>query len=110
MIDDLKIIENLNRKVEKMSKRKEQNLMIPIRILSVQAEAKPLGIENTPIFCKVEGLNEDENEGSLISNGDWVFFVDEVDESGFVKLYLFGADYESFVEPDEFKKDFFILC
>jgi len=108
--EDLNIINRLNKHSEMINKREEKNLMIPITIVSIQGEAKKLGISNTPIFCKIEGLNVDENEGSLISNGDYTLFVDEISETGFVKLYLFGAEYSESIGRDEFKKDWFILC
>jgi hypothetical protein len=113
MQEDIEIIQRLNRIVEKMGTG-ERNLDIPIEVLKVQSESKnkKLGQFGAPIYCKVRGLNKDDNEGSLISNGDWTFFVDDVsqEEEPFVKLYLFGAEHIDFVEADEFKKDFIILC
>jgi hypothetical protein len=109
--DDWKIVKRFNKKVEVINKREEQNLMIPITIIAVQGEAKALGINNTPIYCEVSGLNKDENEGSLISNGDFVFFIDDISTNGTtVKLYLFGAGHDEYVSRTEFKKDFFVLC
>jgi len=103
-------IDRLNSHVERLSEREEKNLIIPIRIVAVQGEAKRLGKDNKPIYCKVEGLDKDENEGSLVSNGDYTLFVDEISDTGFVKMYLFGADHSEFISRDEFKKEFFVLC
>lgn len=109
--DDWKVVKKFSKKVEMINEREEENLMIPIRIVGVQGEPKPLGLNGAPIYCEIEGLNKDENEGSLISNGDHVLFIDDISESGRgVKLYLFGVDHDSFIERDEFKKDFFVLC
>jgi hypothetical protein len=109
--EDWKIVKRLSKKVEKINQREEKNLMIPITIIGVQGEAKELGIKNTPIYCEVSGLNKDDNEGSLISNGDYVFFIDDISENGTtVKLYLFGVGHDEYVSRNEFKKDFFVLC
>jgi len=109
---DLEIISRLNNQVERIMNREEKNLNIPVVMRGVQGSAKKLGINNSPIYCIVEGLNKDENEGSLLSNDDHVFFIDEIggEKEGFVKLYLFGAGSDEFATRDEFKQDFFILC
>lgn len=102
-----KLDENLRKMEDKTSIGKSERTFT---VTGLQGEPHELGIRGLPIFVKMDGLVCGEDEGMLITNGQYVLYVDEIGKSGFTKLYMYASGiYESIPEV-ELRKPFFELC
>ena len=105
---DFTVINKVDECINKMEDKASDERTFAIS--DYQGEPHRLGLKATPIYAKVSNLVQGEDHGILISNGNYVLFVDEVGKSGFTKLYLYASgNYES-IPANELSKPFFKLC
>ena len=106
---DDKIINNLIKK-EKNRKMKSSGGAKEFVVKSIQGEAGRLGSRDRPIYVNMEGATRND-EGSLVSGGEYMFFINKVSsKGGFTELFLFATNAYDYVARAKFPKKLIEIC